>query len=245
MPEKTSHDSFRFTNRILRSLDVAVVQRLRLRPMPLPAEREIEVPGSPIDYLFFLEEGVALMTTTFQDGSQVEVGLFGSETVLGVSALMGTKRSLNRVYMQMGGYGYIAPLAAARAEFLLCGPFLKLALRSVQAQLSQVAQTAACNAKHDVEQRLARWLLLCVDRARSNNLAVSHESLANMIGVRRMSAGFVIGHFKELGLVDHHRGHIVVRDVPGLEAKACECYRVVKEHLDTPAEFDTGFTQDL
>ena len=242
MPGKVPPESFRFTNRILGSLPADAVERLHLRAVTLPAGREIEFPGNPLENLFFLETGVALMTTTFDDGSQVEVGLFGFESVLGLSALMGTKRSLNRVYMLLGGHGYAASMAAVRPEFLRCGDFQKLALRSVQAQLSQVAQSAGCNAKHDVEQRLARWLLLCLDRSGSSKLAMSQESLATMLGIRRMSASVSVGRFKELGLLDHHRGEIQILDPRGLEAKACECYRVVKQHLDNSTEFDTGFS---
>ncbi len=238
----TALQSVRFTNRILRSISADAVQRLRLRRVALPVGREIEYPGGPIEHLFFLETGVALMTTTFEDGSQVEVGLFGFESVLGMSALMGTRRSLNRVYMLLGGHGFAAPLAAAREEFLRSDTFQNLTLCSVQAQLSQLAQSAGCNAKHDVEQRLARWLLLCLDRSGSRTLALSQESLATMIGVRRMSAVVAIGRFKELGLIGHHRGEIQILNSQGLEAKACECYRAVKQHLDNSAEFDASFT---
>lgn len=243
MPEKASPETFRYTNRVLKNLPDAVLQRLHLRRVDLPANRAIEFPGDPIEHLIFLEAGAASMTTTFDDGSQVEVGLFGYEAVLGVSALMGTKRSLNRVYMQIAGRGFASPMAAARTEFLQCGPLQKLILRNVQAQLSQIAQSAGCNAKHDVEQRLARWLLLCADRAGSASLSISHDFLATMLGVRRMSAGVVIGHFKRLGLIDHQRGRILILDAQGLEQKACECYRAVKQHLDNATEFDTGFEQ--
>ena len=218
------------------------MDRLHLRRVRLSAGRHIEFPGSAIESLFFLEAGVALMTNTFNDGSQVEVGLFGHESVLGVSALMGTKRSLNRVYMLLDGYGFATPAAAAKAEFSRCAEFQHLALRSVQAQLSQIAQSAGCNAKHDVGQRLARWLLLCVDRAGTNHLAMSHEALATMLGVRRMSAGVAVGRFKELGLLDHHRGNIVVLSASGLQERACECYAAVRHHLDSFNEFDSGYS---
>lgn len=234
-----------FTNKILHNLPAASLERLRLSKVLLPPNREIEFPGQTIDNLFFLETGVASMTTTFEDGSQVEVGLFGFESVLGVSALMGTKRSLNRVYMQIGGYGFSSPMAAARAEFLRGEIFNALILRSVQAQLSQVAQSAGCNAKHDVDQRLARWLLLCADRSRSNTIYISQEFLATMLGVRRMSAVVAIGRFKEAGLIEHRRGEVTILDTARLESKACECYRVVKQHLDNIAEFDDGFAKPI
>lgn len=243
MPGNTPPDAFRFRNKVLTTLPAEVVQRLHLRTIDLPANRVIESSGEVIDNLFFLETGAASMTTTFDDGSQVEVGLFGYEHVLGASALMGTRRSLNRVYMQIGGHGFAASMAAARAEFRLCGLFQQLVFRGVQAQLCQVAQSAGCNAKHDVEQRLARWLLLCADRVGSESLFISQEFLSTMLGVRRMSAVLSVGRFKDLGLIDHHRGHIQILDPIGLEAKACECYRIVKQHLDNATEFESGFAQ--
>lgn len=228
-------------NKILRNLPPDSVQRLRLSRVSLPASREIEFPGQPIDHVFFLETGVASMTTTFEDGSQVEVGLFGYESMLGVSAFMGVKRSLNRVYMQIGGDGFSSPMTAARAEFARGEIFNALTLRSVQGQLSQVAQSAGCNAKHDIEQRLARWLLLCADRSQSNVIHISQEFLATMLGVRRMSAGEIIGSFKNLGLIEHSRGEIRILDSARLQTLACECYRVVKSYLDDLTEFDDGF----
>ncbi len=243
MPETTSSLPSTYTNRILRNLPAESVQRLRLAKVYLPASHEIEYPGQTIDQLYFLEAGVASMTTTFEDGSQVEVGLFGYESILGVSAFMGTRRSLNRVYMQIAGNGFSSPMAAARAEFARGEVFHELTLRSVQAQLAQVAQSAGCNAKHDVDQRLARWLLLCCDRSRSNTIHISQEFLATMLGVRRMSAVAAIGAFKDAGLIDHHRGVVELLDTAGLEERACECYRVVKQHLDDLTEFDDGFAK--
>ncbi len=241
MSETPPPPLFTFTNRILRNLPAASVRRLLLAKVQLPTSREIEFPGQAIEHLYFLEAGVASMTTTFEDGSQVEVGLFGYESILGVSAFMGTRRSLNRVYMQIAGNGFSSPMAAARAEFARGEVFHALTLRSVQAQLAQVSQSAGCNAKHEVDQRLARWLLLCCDRSQSNTIHISQEFLATMLGVRRMSAVAAIGGFKDAGLINHHRGVVELLDTAGLEKRACECYRVVKQHLDDLAEFDDGF----
>ncbi len=243
MPETPPRPPSNFTNKILRHLPQASMERLHLTKVQLPIGREIEFPGQTIDHLFFLESGVASMTTTFEDGSQVEVGLFGYESVLGVSAMMGTRRSLNRVYMQIAGNGFSSPMSAAKTEFARGDFFNALTMRSVQAQLSQVAQSAGCNAKHDIEQRLARWLLLCSDRSRSTTIHISQEFLATMLGVRRMSAGVVIGAFKDAGLIEHYRGEIQLLNMAGLEKRACECYRAVKEHLDNLSEFDPGFTK--
>ena len=205
-------------------------------------EYEIEFPGSPIDHLYFVEEGMASMTTTFKDGSQVEVGMFGYEGVIGVSALMGTKRSLNRVYTQIAGHGYSSPVEIARREFGLGGDFQSLALKYVQTQLVQAAQSAGCNAKHNLEQRLARWLLLCADRTHRNNFKMPQEFLADMLGTTRPTVSLAAGHLKEKGLIDYTRGLIHILDVAGLETEACECYRIIRDHLDNYAEFESGIT---
>lgn len=182
------------------------------------------------------------MTATFEDGSQVEVGMFGFESVIGVSALMGTKRSLNRVYTQIAGYGYSCRVEAARREFQLGGMFQTLALRYVQAQLDQASQSAGCNAKHNVEQRLARWLLLCADRARSETYHLSQDFLADMLGSTRPTVSLAAGLFREEGLIEYSRAEVQILDLVRLEKRACECYRIIKDHLDNYTEFDSGIT---
>jgi len=201
---------------------------------------EIEFPGRPVDHVYFLEEGMASMTTTFSDGDQVEVGMFGFESVIGISALMGTKRSLNRVYTQIAGHGYSTPLEAAKREFRLGGIFQDLVLRYVQAQLVQAMQSAGCNAKHNFEQRLARWLLICADRAHSNSFKMSHEFLGDLLVAGRPNVTLTAGVLKRRGLIEYSRGKIKILDVPGLAATSCECYKIIKDHLDNYAEFDSA-----
>src|SRR6195952_3592995 len=159
------HTNRRFSNSLLNALDADAVKRLHLVPVSFELMHEIEFPGCSIEHLFCVQEGMSSMTTTFEDGSQVEVGMFGYESVIGVSALMGTRRSLNRIYTQIAGCGFVTTIEHARREFALNGEFHHLCLRYVQAQLLQAMQSAGCNARHDVDQRLCRWLLLCADRA--------------------------------------------------------------------------------
>ena len=231
-----------FKNSLLNALDAEVIARLRLRPVTFELEHEIEFPGSAIDYLYFIEEGMASMTTTFEDGSQVEVGMFGNKSVIGVSALMGTKRSLNRVYTQIEGHGHASPVDAARREFSLGGLFQTLALRYVQAQLVQVIQLAGCNATHNFEQRLARWLLICSDRAQCDTFKMSHEFLSEMLGSTRSTMSITAGQLKHEKLIEYTRGVIHILDHKGLEKKACECYRVIEHYLDSYTQFDGGMT---
>lgn len=230
----------KFKNSLLNALDADTLRRLSLKPVQFEVMHEIEFPGRAIDQIFFLEEGMASMTTTFEDGDQVEVGMFGYESVIGISALMGTKRSLNRIYTQIAGYGYSSPIDAARSEFRLGGAFQHLVLRYVQAQLLQAMQSAGCNAKHNFEQRLARWLLICADRAHSNSFKMSHEFLADMLGAGRPTVSIAAGLLKQKGLIEYSRGKIQILDVSGLVATSCECYKIIKDHLDNYAEFDSA-----
>jgi CRP-like cAMP-binding protein len=232
-----------FRNSILKTVDREVIARLCLRPVVFERGHEIEFPGHVIEHLFFVEQGMASMTATFGDGSQVEVGMFGYEGVIGISALMGTKRSLNRVYTQIAGHGYSCPIEFARREFSLGEEFQSLALRYVQTQLLQAAQSAGCNAKHDVDQRLARWLLLCGDRVQSQVFELSQEFIADMLGSTRQTVSTAAGLLKEAGLIEYSRGIIRLLDVAKLEARACECYHVVKNHLDNYTEFDSGINE--
>ena len=234
-------EPYSFQNKLLRNLAPESIARLHLHALRLEVGREMEYPGCSIDHLFFIEEGIASMTTAFTDGSQVEVSMFGFESVIGISALMGTKHSLNRIYMQMDGRGFSSPIDAARREFQLHAHFHYLALRYVQAQLTEATQSAGCNAKHELDQRLARWLLLSSDRAHSDTLALSQELIADMLGSARPTVSMAAGLLKSKGLIDYRRGTIHILDRPGLEKSTCECYRVVKDHLDNYAEFDTGF----
>lgn len=225
-----------FRNKILNHLDAEIIDRLGLHPIELERDREIEAPGETINNLIFLETGIGSMTTTFLDGSQVEVGMFGYESVMGASALIGTLRSLNRVYIQMEGHGYACRALVAKREFDRFGRFNELVLRYVQAQLIQASQSAGCNAKHEADQRLARWLLLYSDRAQSDTLPLKQEALADMLGTSRPTVSIAAQQLHERGLIDYKRGFIKIVDHAGLERLSCECYRVVKDHLDNYLE---------
>jgi CRP-like cAMP-binding protein len=214
-----------YKNTLLKALDGDIIERLRLQPVKFELKHEIENPGDSIDHLYFLEEG-----------------MFGYESVIGVSALMGTKKSLNRVYTQIAGHGYACHVEDAKREFRLGGDFQSLVLRYVQAQLVQAMQSAGCNAKHNFEQRLARWLLLCADRANIDTFKISHEFLADMLGGRRPTISTTAGILKRKGLIDYSRGEIRILDVPGLTQTSCECYLTIKDYLDNYTKFDTATT---
>ena len=232
-----------FKNTILSRLEPDSIERLKLSPVQFEVGHEIEYPGKAISNLFFVEKGMASMTTTFEDGAQVEVGMFGYESIIGVSALMGTKQSLNRVYTQVEGHGYLTPVDAGRAEFERAGLFQKLALRYVQAQLVQTMQSAGCNSKHHLEQRLARWLLITADRVHSNSFAMSQEFLADMVGNTRSTVSRAAATLKDEALIDYNRGQVSILDLEGLRQRTCECYAIIKKHLDNYAAFDDDRTR--
>ncbi len=230
-----------YRNTLLQHLDAATIERLQLQPVTLELRQNLEVPGEAIHHIFFVEEGIGSMTTVFRDGFEVEVGMFGYESAVGISALMGTKQSLNRVFMQLGGHGYASSVKVAKQEFLRHGNFHRLALRYVQAQLTQAMQSAACNVHHSHEQRLARWILICSDRAHQDVLKLSQEFLADMLGSARPTVTMAARQLKAKRLIAYSRGTMRILDRQGLKKQSCECYQVVKSHLDNFAEFDTGF----
>ncbi len=221
-----------FKNKILQRLDPEVIRRLELQPVRLELEHSIEGPGEPIEKLYFIESGIGSMTATFKDGSQVEVGMFGSESVMGASALIGTKRSLNRVYMQAAGNGYTSVVAVAQREFRQHGDFHNYVLRYMQAQLLQASQSAGCNGRHDTMQRLSRWLLMCADRMETDTLPLKQEFLAEMLGTGRPTVSLAAETLQRLKLIDYSRGRIRLLDRSGLEARACECYCVLHDYLE-------------
>ena len=232
-----------FANKILQNLPADTIQRLRLKAVDLPVNREIQAAGGRISHLFFLEAGVASITTTFTDGKQSEVGLSGFEGAIGIAAFMGTKRSLHRVYMQIAGCGFAAPVEACRHEFATDDHFRNLMLRYVQTQLIQAMQSASCNLSHHLEQRLARWLLLCADRSRTEEFVLSQEFIGMILGVRRTSMNLALARLTEKGFISHKRNKITIVNKTSLEACACECYLLVKRHLESFAEFDSGQAQ--
>ena len=231
-----------FKNTLLKRFSPELIDCLRLKSVVFKVGQEIEETGKPIANLYFLEEGMASMTTTFKTGRQVEVGMFGFESVIGVSALMGTKQSLNRVYTQVAGSGYRCKLERAQEEFDRSASFQRLCLRYVQAQLVQATQSAACNVTHNFEQRLSRWLLITADRANTGQFKMSQEFLAHMLGGTRPSVTVVAGHLKKEKLIDYRRGIITILNRKGLEKRSCECYQIVRDHLADWEAFDTGNT---
>jgi CRP-like cAMP-binding protein len=167
-----------------------------------------------------------------EDGASAEIAIVGNEGIIGVALFMGGETTPSRAVVQSAGYAYRLKGQLLRREFTRSAAMQHLLLRYTQALLTQMAQTAVCNRHHSVDQQLCRWLLLSLDRLASNQLTMTQELIANMLGVRREGVTEAAGKLQDAGLIHYSRGRITVVDRPGLEAQACECYRVVKKEFD-------------
>jgi len=221
-------------NRLLRLLPPADLERLwpRLELVELSVKSVLLVPGTPVESVHFMETGTVSMIAMLDDGTQIEVGLVGPEGMAGISLLLGAPTSPLEGLVQVGGTALRLPAAAFRAVLVETPALLGLLLRYVDAFHVQVAQSAACNGRHQIEQRLARWLLMTHDRVEGDSFVMTQEFMSAMLGVRRPGVTLAIGALQRAGLVRHGRGNLRVLDRPGLEAASCECYETVRQRYD-------------
>ena len=217
-------------NCLLAALPAADYERLppHLELIPLPLGWAVYEAGGEQGYVYFPTTSIVSLLYVMEDGSAAEIAVVGNEGLVGISLFMGGESTPSRAVVQSAGYGYRLKASILKREFALGGQLQHLALRYTQALITQMAQTAVCNRHHSVEQQLCRWLLLSLDRLSSNELAMTQELIANMLGVRREGVTEAAGHLQQAGLIHYSRGHIVVVDRPKLEAQVCECYAVVK-----------------
>jgi CRP-like cAMP-binding protein len=167
-----------------------------------------------------------------ENGASAEIAVVGNEGVVGVALFMGGESTPSRAVVQSAGLGFRLKAHVMKDEFNRAGPVLHLLLRYTQALITQMAQTAVCNRHHSLDQQLCRWLLLSLDRVRANELAMTQELIANMLGVRREGVTEAALKLQHAGLISYARGHISVLDRPGLEKRTCECYAVVKKEYE-------------
>ena len=187
--------------------------------------------GGKLQHVYFPTTSIISLHYLLENGGSSEIAGVGNEGVLGVSLFMGGNTTPSRAIVQTGGFGYRLPVSVLMEEFNRAGPAMRLLLRYTQALLTQMAQTAVCNRHHSVEQQLCRWLLLTLDRLPSNDLTMTQELIANMLGVRREGVTEAAGRLQGYGYISYRRGHITVLDRKGLEADVCECYAVVKKEF--------------
>jgi CRP-like cAMP-binding protein len=221
-------------NHLLAALPAADYERLlpNLELMPLPLGLSIYEPGSRLDYVYFPTAGIVSLLYVMQDSSSAEIAVTGCEGLVGISLFMGGETTPSRAVVQSAGHAYRLPAAELKKEFDHGGELQHLLLRFTQALITQMAQTAVCNRHHSVEQQLCRWLLLSMDRLPSNELAMTQELIANMLGVRRECVTEAAGDLQDAGLIRYVRGHITLVDRPGLEQRVCECYGVVRRETE-------------
>lgn len=227
----------RFRNLILRNLDAGAVDRLDLRHSALVQGQHLQRSSVNAEQMVFIEEGIGSMTTCFEDGSQVESGVFGFDSAIGAGALMGVRDSTISITVQVPGHAWFAPLLSAAQEFRRRDRFHDLLLRYAQSQLIQASQSAACNARHNLQQRLSRWLLACRDRVSFEVLPLTQEFLAIMLGVERPAVSVVAGKLQDQGLIEYSRGRVRIVDPPKLEALSCECYQILRREKENFVHF--------
>lgn len=221
-------------NHLLAALPATDFERLQphLKLIPLPLGEALYEPGIVLRYLYFPTNSIVSLLYVMADGASAEIAVVGNEGVIGVSLFMGGETTPSRAVVQSAGHAYRLPGQVLKEEFTRGGEMQHLLLRYTQALLTQMAQTAVCNRHHSLDQQLCRWLLLSLDRLPTNELVMTQELIANMLGVRREGVTEAAGNLQEAGLIQYSRGRITVLDRPGLEARTCECYAVVKRECD-------------
>ena len=226
-------------NHLLDALPAAEYERLfpHLELVPMPLGEVLYESGDELHYVYFPTTCIVSKLYVMENGASTEIAVVGNEGIIGVALFMGGGTMPNRAVVQSAGYAYRLRGHLLMQEFdrsggRRSGALHHLLLRYTQALITQMAQTAVCNRHHSVDQQLCRWLLLSLDRLSSNELTMTQELIANMLGVRREGVTEAAGKLQQAGLIDYSRGHITVLDRPGLEARVCECYQVVKTEFD-------------
>lgn len=221
-------------NRLLAALPEAEWARWQgqLEAVEMPLGQVLYESGSTLSHVYFPTTAIVSLLYVMEDGSSAEIAVVGREGLVGISLFMGGASTPSRAVVQSAGQGFRLRSNLMLEEFNRAGPAMHLLLRYTQALITQMAQTAVCNRHHSLDQQLCRWLLLSLDRLPSNELVMTQELIANMLGVRREGVTEAAGHLQAAGLIQYRRGLITVLDRPGLEQRTCECYAVVKREYD-------------
>jgi CRP-like cAMP-binding protein len=228
--ERTDPAGGAIRNIILLSLPDDEFQLIRphLEAVDLPQHRILHEPGERLDYGYFVNDGMTSLVVLTNDGRSVEVGIVGREGMVGMPLIVGLQRGLWRGIMQIAGTG-VRLRAETLTEILPVAPNLRLELnRYALLHGLQVAQIAACNRLHEIEQRLARWLLMCQDRVDAQSLHLTHEFLAQMLGTGRPSVSLASGMLEQAGVIENLRGNVKIINRKQLESMACECYGIIQ-----------------
>lgn len=209
---------------------------LRLHPsleyVSMPLGQALYESGGTLHHVYFPTTAIVSLLYVLENGASAEIAVVGNEGVLGVSLFMGGETTPSRAVVQSAGFGYRLQATLLKQEFHRGGAMMQLLLRYTQALITQMAQTAVCNRHHTIEQQLCRWLLLSLDRLSAEDLNMTQELIANMLGVRREGVTEAAGKLQRAGMIEYSRGHIHVLDRLALEHHVCECYQVVKKEFD-------------
>ena len=221
-------------NHLLAALPAADYERVLpdLELVSLPLGLALYESGSEQTHIYFPTNSIVSLLYVMQNGSSAEIAVAGNEGVVGIALFMGGSTTPSRAVVQSAGKGYRLGAGMLKGEFDRGSSLQYLLLCYTQALLTQMAQTAVCNRHHSVEQQLCRWLLLSLDRLPSNELSMTQELIANMLGVRREGVTEAAGRLQAAGMIHYSRGKITVLDRPKLEKRVCECYAVVKRESD-------------
>jgi CRP-like cAMP-binding protein len=221
-------------NRLLAALPATDYERLLpdLEPIAMPLGWVVYESGAHIGYVYFPTNCIISLLYVMKSGASAEIAIAGSEGLVGISLFMGGESTPSRAVVQSAGESYRVRASVLQREFALGGPLQHLALRYTQALITQMAQTAVCNRHHSVDQQLCRWLLLSLDCLPGDELRMTQELIANMLGVRREGVTAAARDLQAAGLIHYSRGHITILDRVKLEQRVCECYGVVKTEFD-------------
>lgn len=219
---------------MLVALPDAVRQRWlpQLELVEMPLGQVLYESGGTLSHVYFPTTAIVSLLYVMENGASAEIAMVGNEGILGVSMFMGGKSTPSRAVVQSAGQGFRLKAEFLEEEFNQAGPVLHLLLRYTQALITQMAQTAVCNRHHSLDQQLCRWLLLSLDRLQGDELVMTQELIANMLGVRREGVTEGALKLQHAGLIRYARGHITVLDRAGLEKHTCECYAVVKKEYE-------------
>jgi CRP-like cAMP-binding protein len=204
----------------------------QMEPVDMPLGKVLYESGSKLTHVYFPTTSIVSLLYVLEDGASAEIAVVGHEGIVGISLFMGGESTPSRAVVQSAGRAFRLKASLMLQEFNRAGPVLHLLLRYTQALITQMAQTAVCNRHHSLDQQLCRWLLLSLDRLHSDELVMTQELIADMLGVRREGVTEAAGHLQQAGLIRYRRGRITVLDRHRLEQRTCECYAVVKKEYD-------------
>ena len=221
-------------NQLLAALPAAEWERWlpQLERVEMPLGQVLYESGTTLSHVYFPLTAIVSLLYVMENGASAEIAVVGNEGIVGISLFMGGESTPSRAVVQSAGHGFRLKAQTMKDEFNRAGPVLHLLLRYTQALITQMAQTAVCNRHHSLDQQLCRWLLLSLDRLQGNDLVMTQELIANMLGVRREGVTEAALKLQKVGLIRYARGHISVLDRAGLEQRTCECYAVVKNEYD-------------